>query len=357
MKGLCVNTSSNVAQVCLINGMNEQNVAIKSPHSENLMPEIDRLLNEQDLLVTDFDTLGVAVGPGSFTGVRIGVSVIKAMSVVNKSAKLVSITSFDVISQNVKDFNYIVVLDSGNPDRLVAQYEKSKLVKMWSMQDNEINEYALNNQLNIYASKLEQEKLSGLNANFIEISNDSLSMVFQNKCAKKEYVELNSLAPVYIKPSQAERQRSEKILSLLKIEDVQDYEEIKDIENSCFGVQAWSEEIFKAELMQNYKYYFVAKYEGKNIGYVGFEQTGDDLNIQKIAVLEDYRNCGVASKLLEKVFEYRQKLDANNILLEVDVFNTVAIKFYEKFGFKTISRRENYYKNGDACFVMLKDNK
>ncbi len=354
-RGLCLNTSSNIAEVCLVDGMNEDIVQISSPHSEKLMPAVDSMLCKHDLEVDDFDALGVVVGPGSFTGVRIGVAVIKAMAVVNKKAKLVSITSFDLIAQNVSAFNFLVVLDSGNEDRYVAEYEKAKLVKIFSMKSSQINEYAKQHSIEVFANVCEKTKLADVDAQFIELRKDTLSEIFQNKCAKNEFCALNELAPVYVKLSQAERQRSEKILENMTIEPVSDYDQLKEIENSCFNELAWSENIFKEELMQNYKFYFVAKFEDKYIGYVGFEKMGDYLNIQKIAVLEDYRNCGVASKLLEKVFEYKSKQELNKVFLEVDVNNKTAIKFYEKFGFKTISRRENYYKNGDACFVMLKD--
>ena len=354
-RGLCLNTSSSEAEACLVNGLNEESIEISSPHSEKLMPAVDFLMSKHDLEVSDFDAFGVVVGPGSFTGVRIGVAVIKGMAVVNKHAKLVAITSFDLIAQNVSAFDFLAVLDSGNEDRYVAEYEKGKLAKIFSMQTNQINEYAKQKNIEIFANVREQSKLADVNAQFIELKKDTLSEIFQNKCAKNEFCALNELAPVYVKLSQAERQRSEKILENLSIESVSDYEQLKDIENSCFKEPAWSENVFKEELMQNYKFYYVAKYEEKNIGYVGFERMGDDLNVQKIAVLEDYRNCGVASKLLEKVFEYQLEQELNKVFLEVDEKNKTAIKFYEKFGFKTISRRENYYKNGDACFVMLKD--
>lgn len=354
-RGLCLNTSSNVAEVCLVNGLSEDMVEVSSPHSEKLMPAVDLLLSKHELEVSDFDAFGVVVGPGSFTGIRIGVATIKGMAVVNTNAKLVAITSFDLIAQNVSAFNFLAILDSGNEDRYVAEYERGKLVNVFSMRSSQINEYAKQKNIEIFANVREQAKLFDVNAQFIELKKDTLGEIFQNKCAKNEFCSLRELAPIYVKLSQAERQRSEKILEQLTIEPVSDYDQLKDIENSCFDELAWSETVFKEELMQNYKFYYVAKYEDKNIGYVGFERMGDDLNVQKIAVLEDYRNCGVASKLIEKVFEYQQKQELNKVFLEVDEYNKTAIKFYEKFGFKTISKRENYYKNGDACFVMLKD--
>lgn len=355
MKGLCLNTSDSLAEICLIDGKIEDYTLVSAPHSEKLMPAVDCIMDKHSLSVADFDCLGVVVGPGSFTGVRIGVAVLKAMCVVNTNAKIVSITSFDLVAQNVSAFDFLVVLDSGNEDRFVARYKKNEIVEILAMKDDEINKYASQNSISVYANVVQQNKLTGVNAEFVEVKQESLSQIFQSKYAKNEFCPLNVLKPVYVKFSQAERQRSEKILSNLEIVTASDYDQLRRIENSCFGNEAWSENVFKEELMNNNKFYFVAKFIDEFIGYVGFEQTGDDLNIQKIAVLDDYRNCGVASKLINKVFEYRKKLDCNNILLEVNVNNKTAIEFYEKFGFKTISKRDRYYKNGDACLVMLKD--
>lgn len=354
MKGLCLNTSDSLAEICLIDEKLEDCLLVGAPHSEKLMPAVDSLMDKHSLNINNFDCFGVVVGPGSFTGVRIGVAVLKAMCVVNQNAKIVSITSFDLVTQNVSALNFLVVLDSGNEDRFVARYKGGKIVEIFAMQDDEINNYSSKNSLSVFANISQQDKLKGVDAQFVEVKPENLSQIFQSKYFKNEFCTLNELKPVYVKLSQAERQRSEKILSNMEILVASDYDQLEKIENSCFSFDKWSEKVFKEELMQNNKYYFVAKYLDEFIGYVGFEQTGDDLNIQKIAVLEDYRNCGVASKLLNKVFEYRQKLDCNNILLEVDENNKSAISFYEKFGFKTISKRDRYYKNGDACLVMLK---
>lgn len=83
MKILMVDTSSTAASVAVIvdgNVLGHFHVSTEQTHSEKLMPMLDALLNAVTLKVSDFDAFGVCEGPGSFTGVRIGIATIKAFA-------------------------------------------------------------------------------------------------------------------------------------------------------------------------------------------------------------------------------------------------------------------------------------
>lgn len=358
MKALCINSSSSIAEVCVINEEQIHSEFVPSPHSEKLMLAVDKLLTKNDLEVKDLDTFCVVVGPGSFTGVRIAVATIKGMAVVNTNAKIVSLTNFDMIAKNVRDTsNFLVVLDSGNEDRYVALFSNGVCQKMFPMNDGEIEKCATQNIIKIYANILEKEKLNNAKFEYVTIKPDTLSLLCKQKVSLGEVVSLNDLAPLYIKKSQAERARAEKIIQNMQIEKANSIDDIMPIENVCFPQTHWSKEVLQEELASNYKFYYVAKYEGQNIAYIGYEKIGDAMNIQKVATMEDFRNCGVASKLVSFVLDKFMSENVDKILLEVNVNNNPAIKLYEKMGFNTISRRDNYYKNGDACFIMIKNKK
>lgn len=83
MKILALDSSSIVATVALVDEeklMGEIIVNHKKNHSEKLMPIIEQLLDEVEERIEDVDGFGVCVGPGSFTGIRIGVSTVKAFA-------------------------------------------------------------------------------------------------------------------------------------------------------------------------------------------------------------------------------------------------------------------------------------
>ena len=72
---LALETTDKVASVALLTGSGLVEKRIESPlrHEETVMPAVDELLNEAGLAPADLTALAVDVGPGSFTGVRIGV--------------------------------------------------------------------------------------------------------------------------------------------------------------------------------------------------------------------------------------------------------------------------------------------
>ena len=82
MKILGIDTSTPIGSVALIDDDNlvaEHTLNIVQAHSSRLMPAIDTVLKWGDIVAADLDACAVGVGPGSFTGVRIGVATIKSL--------------------------------------------------------------------------------------------------------------------------------------------------------------------------------------------------------------------------------------------------------------------------------------
>lgn len=83
MKVLALDSSSIVATVALIDEervIGEIIINHKKNHSEKLMPIIQQLLDGVEEKIEDVDAFGVCIGPGSFTGIRIGMSTAKALA-------------------------------------------------------------------------------------------------------------------------------------------------------------------------------------------------------------------------------------------------------------------------------------
>ena len=85
-------------------------------------------------------------------------------------------------------------------------------------------------------------------------------------------------------------------------------------------------------------------------GFLLYSEIYDRLEIDYIYVLEEYRNMGIASKLLEYLFsKYNYSCS-----LEVRCDNMNAIKLYKKFNFEIITIRKNYYGNVDGYLMVRK---
>src|SRR5699024_7924631 len=83
MRVLAIDTSNQTMSVAVKEGefvVGELTTHIKRNHSERLMPAIENLMNEVGWTPSSLDRIAVAQGPGSYTGLRIGVTVAKTLA-------------------------------------------------------------------------------------------------------------------------------------------------------------------------------------------------------------------------------------------------------------------------------------
>jgi len=118
MKILAVDTSSKICSVAVLedrNVLDEINLNDGRTHSENLMPTIQLLLERNDLTLDDIDLIGVTVGPGSFTGIRIGIASVKAMAEV-KHIPVATVSSLQSLAKNISkvDGTIVSLIDARN---------------------------------------------------------------------------------------------------------------------------------------------------------------------------------------------------------------------------------------------------
>lgn len=131
MKILSIDTASNICGVSIL----EDNKLICNldtdtgrTHSENLMPMIEQAFKKTNLSLKNIDLITCDIGPGSFTGIRIGVATTKAF---NDSLNIpcVGISSLEALAYNLKDNikqNEIIcsIIDCKNNNCYFALYEK-----------------------------------------------------------------------------------------------------------------------------------------------------------------------------------------------------------------------------------------
>lgn len=114
MRILSVDTSNKVASVSVFDNnklLNEKLSDDQKTHSEKLLPLIDSLLKEEEISIKDIDMFAVSVGPGSFTGIRIGVSTIKGMAqALNK--KVIAVTSLEGLIEMANDANVCAIINA-----------------------------------------------------------------------------------------------------------------------------------------------------------------------------------------------------------------------------------------------------
>ncbi len=126
---LGIETSSKIGSIGLIDNNNplaEMSFATQiKPHSERLLPIINTLLNEAELSVKDIELVGVDIGPGSFTGLRVGLAVAKGLCFA-RNIPIVGVNSLKLLASQLGEVSVpiIPVIDAKREQYYTAIYKQ-----------------------------------------------------------------------------------------------------------------------------------------------------------------------------------------------------------------------------------------
>ncbi len=104
-------------------------------HSQDLIPNIDLLLERINSKLSDIDGFAISIGPGSFTGLRVGVSILKGLNLVT-DIPIITVPSLDVIANNAVDVAHdiCVIVDAKKQNLYTSLYKKgenSDMIRVW----------------------------------------------------------------------------------------------------------------------------------------------------------------------------------------------------------------------------------
>jgi len=140
---------------------------------------------------------------------------------------------------------------------------------------------------------------------------------------------------------------STKASEFIKILDMSliDLDYVYELEFNTYDFP-WTINIIKDCIINKYDCYVAKNYTV--IGYAISKITSIDSHILNLTVDKKYRNMGIASSFIEMIISKAKMHNSNSIFLETRTSNLAAKKLYEKYGFKSIDIRKNYYKTSDG---------
>lgn len=226
MKILAIDTATEVCSVAILendNVIKEKTLESVNTHSVALMPLVQNILNECNLTLNDIDLFACDKGPGSFTGIRIGLSTIKAFcDVTNKPC--VGITSLEGFAYKLKkctphDF-YICSLLNANHNNAycgIFHFDKEKLVQIHDYFSDSIenilnvtnhlekNIFFVGNCGILYKDMIQSDCVKKFEIdNNITISAIDIGLAAFDKFTFGTYGNSDFLTPLYLKKSSAE---------------------------------------------------------------------------------------------------------------------------------------------------------
>ena len=197
----------------------------KITHSQTLMPAIDNIISVTNFDINTLDYVAITSGPGSFTGLRIGAATAKGIAH-GLGIKIIPVPTLEALAYNVFENNNIIcpIMDAKRSQVYNAFYRfnNGELIEIYEQKARSIDEVIqkacdfdckvifLGDGVNVYKEKL--------------VCNDKFILASQNCCIQRaasvaaiafkytqKAVNCNDFAPFYLRKSQAEREREERL--------------------------------------------------------------------------------------------------------------------------------------------------
>ena len=209
---LGIDTSTKICTCSIFDSENgviaETSLSVKKNHSNIVMPIIDNLFKISDLNINDIDKIVVAIGPGSFTGVRIALGIAKGLAMaLNKP--LIAVNELDILE----------AIASGNENEIIPLIDARKERVYYKYQNTYVDDYLINLISNFDKNKKYVFVGDGA-INYKNILKDNLgenaiilpmynafprASILCELALNKEEANIYTLEPEYISKSRAEK--------------------------------------------------------------------------------------------------------------------------------------------------------
>lgn len=364
----------------------------KKTHSQTLLPMIREIMEMTQTKLSSLDAIAVANGPGSFTGLRIGVATAKGLAMA-ADKPVIGVPTVDALAYQAGGFpgiicpmmdarrqqvytglysyylsgpDFSILKEDGNTEPGTGDrqpvFQTLRMQMAASVHDviRRLNRYnrhvlLLGDGVPVYEDVIKKELTVPYTLAPAYMNRQNAAALGALACVYFEQgraVSADELVPDYLRMSQAERERDERktYVRLLTEKDVQ---EAALLEEAAFADDCWSKAGIEDTLKNKNTVCFGAFREDRLVGYLfGYEAAGE-IEIARLAVDKVVRRQKVGTKLMDGLFDYCKKMNVYKVMLDVREGNVGARAFYKKSGFSIDGRRENFYESPRETAVLM----
>jgi tRNA threonylcarbamoyl adenosine modification protein YeaZ/ribosomal-protein-alanine acetyltransferase len=341
---------------------------------------VESLLDEIHVQMADFEVYAVTAGPGSFTGLRVGLTAVKAWSEVHHKP-IAAVSGLQAVAAQATDPSEFVaaILDGRRSQVFGALFRKAggrlewvgeevvmsprefvaEVSKRLSGQGPDCQVTFASPTPELFREALSSSGLRGVSAQ--TVSNDLAPWVGRlayDQAQRGNLVDALTLDANYIRRTDAESYWKDSVSLppkgkiILRPLTREDAPELSSIESLCPEAPHWGEIGYQQIGVNGIEGW--GAHTGNSLdGSVLVRVVADEMEILNVAVKPMARRRGMASRLLTEAFAHASKHTVTRAYLEVRESNAGARAFYTSQGFSEQGRRKRYYADPTEDALVL----
>lgn len=372
--GLAIECATDRAEVAVVDGDGRTLSLVREEighgHTRRVSPMIERALRESGRSARDLRWVAADRGPGSFTGVRVGLATAEALALAVRAElraadSLESLAAFSgarralvvpLVGAGRRDlYSGYFRADAGGAVTLLAAPRVGPVVSAIEGA-REARAVLPGADVRFVGPGAARER-AGLEAVFPGSTQpgwreEGLSALDLAKRARAN----GELPPLYVRPAQAEERVRHRALAAhpprLRALGGADVPAVAALERLVFA-DPWPESFFLSEIAHPLSHARLAELDGKLAGYC-LAWLGEGAgHLGNLAVAPEFRRRGVAAALLAELLERAYEQEVERLTLEVRVSNFPAQWFYRARGFRLAGLRRRYYRDNQEDALIM----
>ena len=350
-------------------------------HTRRLTPIVQAMLAEAGIAATDLGWIASDLGPGSFTGVRVGLATARALALVS-GARLLGASSLAALAHAAGGRKQLLVplVGAGRRDLYAGFFRTDTRgrVRLVAAPRVDTPDVLLEATAEVHAllpdhvvrfvgpgAGRERERLEARHPGSTAdgFRHGGLSALDVAACVLRDEgpgaglpAPGREMEPVYVRPAQAEEKVRHKVLGLVPpvIRPLRpaDLPVVDELEQRLFG-DPWPQSFFLDALAAPEAVCLVAERHGAIAGYLIATLDAPQAELQNLATAPDQQRGGIARALLDELIAICRVRGVRDLNLEVRVSNAPAQALYRTHGFRLNGLRRGYYRAPDEDALLM----
>jgi len=354
MKVLALDTCLASCSVALCQDQNVlawRSEAMRKGHAERIVPMVQEVMAQAGTAFDDLDLLAVTVGPGSFTGVRVGLAAARAMAM-TAGKPLAGVTVMEALAQAVPPERragrlLLVALDARRGELYLQTFDD---------QGRPMQQPWLGNRLDVAAP----ETPCLVIGDGADAFADMVGCVIDDAALLPDARHVGQLAAARFDPGVRDLPRTMPGPIYLRDADARRPEDVAPVVLRREGAAAaealaglhrlamddpWSQTFIAQLLAQGGTQAILARLRTDDapVGFALLRLVADEAELLSLGVLPQLRRAGIARRLMAACYDRCRSAGIVRLLLEVAEDNIAARQLYARAGYLEVGRRKGYY--------------